>query len=152
MATCQTPERTVAAVESAMRFGFLRSVDWLSDIAHLTPRLRNLLADVEPLCESITESITRFRLIRLGIDVTCQVRIGGVGRVDFVVGTRLVIEVDGYQFHADRERFERDRRRDAQLSIRGFRVLRFSYDQVFNRWAEVRGAIEAAIDRNDHLR
>ena len=83
------------------------------------------------------------------INLRQQVSVRGVGHVDFVIGGSLVIEVDGRAFHIDR--FEEDRQRDALLSIRGYRVLRFSYRQVFERWGEVKGAILAAIARGDHL-
>ncbi|MGX5681968.1 DUF559 domain-containing protein [Schumannella luteola] len=81
------------------------------------------------------------------------VAIGGrltVGRIDFLVGNRLVVEIDGAEFHAPREAFERDRRRDALLTSLGFRVLRFSYIQVLNRWPEVERAILTAVGRGDH--
>jgi very-short-patch-repair endonuclease len=39
---------------------------------------------------------------------------------------RLVVEVDGYEFHRTRAAFERDRARDAALQVAGFRVLRFT--------------------------
>ncbi len=83
--------------------------------------------------------------------MTRQVEIRGVGRVDFLVGERLVIEVDGREYHVDVERFENDRRRDALLSGLGFRVLRFSYEQVLRRWSEVAAAVFGAIARGDHL-
>ena len=88
----------------------------------------------------------------LGIATQRQVTIRGVGHVDLLIGDALVIELDGREWHNDEDRFEKDRRRDAQLSIRGYRVLRFSYKQVFERWSEVRAAIEASIGRNDHRR
>jgi very-short-patch-repair endonuclease len=151
MALCQPVERVVAAADSALHLGLMSGAQWRSVIAPLPRRLRRLLAQVDSRSESITESIVRFRLARLGIEVHVQVAIVGVGRVDFVVGSRLVIEVDGRQYHIDPERFENDRRRDARLSAMGYRVLRFSYNQVMNRWSEVKAAIVAAIARGDHL-
>ena len=43
---------------------------------------------------------------------------------------RLAVEVDGFAFHGTREAFERDRRRDAELQTRGYRVLRVTYRQL----------------------
>lgn len=151
MTLCRPPEEVVAAVDSALRLGLISPRQWADDIRHLPPRLRRLLARVDERSESIIESITRFRLNYAGYEPRVQVRIVGVGRVDLVVGTRLVIELDGWGYHADRERFEADRRRDARLSARGYRVLRFSYRQVMDSWSEVRAAILAAVARGDHL-
>ena len=152
MAVCASPERTIAAADSALRTRQLTSSEWAAIIAPLPRRLRRLLHRVDAKSESITESVVRFRLAMLGIAVRSQVAIAGVGSVDFVIGTALVIEVDGKQYHTDEGQFEKDRRRDARLSALGYRVLRFSYRQVFERWSEVRAAVVAAIARGDSSR
>lgn len=46
---------------------------------------------------------------------------------------RLVVEVDGYHFHAPRPRFEADRRRDAWLLGAGIQVVRLSWRQITER-------------------
>lgn len=150
MALCQTPERVVAAVDSAIRLRKMTTGEWQSSIEHLPPRLRRLLADIDPDSESITESLFRFRMARMGVRMRSQVKVSGVGDVDFIIGERLVIEIDGFAYHSDPDDFETDRRRDARLSARGFRVLRFSYKQVTSKWAEVRAAVMASIARGDH--
>lgn len=63
--------------------------------------------------------------------------------VDFViVGTRLVVECDGWAWHGvERERFERDRYRDAELGAAGYIVRRFSWHQITTRAAWVAQAI-----------
>ena len=151
MSLCQSPEWVVAAVDSALRARLLTASEWLDDIRVLPRRLRRLLSRVDARAESITESVTRFRLEQLGFEPRLQVTIRGVGRVDMVIGERLVIEVDGYAYHSDPEAFEADRRRDARLSAHGYRVLRFSYRQIMQHWSEVRTAITAAVARGDHL-
>jgi very-short-patch-repair endonuclease len=53
---------------------------------------------------------------------------GETARVDFYVpSARLVLEVDGRNWHARWEDMERDRRRDNALAARGIQVLRFTY-------------------------
>ncbi len=42
----------------------------------------------------------------------------------FWPGPRLVVEVDGWEFHKGRKEFERDRRKDAKLQLANCRVLR----------------------------
>ena len=43
---------------------------------------------------------------------------------------RLVVEVDGHKFHSTRARFERDRRKDADLRLAGYRVLRLTWRRL----------------------
>jgi very-short-patch-repair endonuclease len=59
-----------------------------------------------------------------------NVRIGR-HEVDFLWPVhRLVVEVDGYAFHSERSSFERDRRRDAALTLAGYRVIRITWRQI----------------------
>jgi very-short-patch-repair endonuclease len=53
---------------------------------------------------------------------------------------RLVVEFDGFEFHSDRGAFERDRRRDAELQARGYRVIRVTWRQLIDD-------PEAVVDR-----
>lgn len=50
---------------------------------------------------------------------------------------RLIAEVDGWQFHGHRIAFERDRARDAELQLRGYTVLRFTWRQLRDEPAAV---------------
>ena len=62
--------------------------------------------------------------------------------VDFLwPDRRLIAEVDGFRHHSGRAAFERDRARDARLQSRGYRVLRFTYQQV----TEERSSVVAAL-------
>jgi very-short-patch-repair endonuclease len=68
----------------------------------------------------------------------------GVGRflVDFLwPESRLIVEVDGYEFHCDRASFEADRARDAELAVLGYRVLRFTYPQVTREQVRVAATV-----------
>jgi Protein of unknown function (DUF559) len=50
---------------------------------------------------------------------------------------RLIVETDGRRSHATRAAFERDRARDAALTVAGYRVVRFTYRQVVEEPARV---------------
>jgi very-short-patch-repair endonuclease len=51
--------------------------------------------------------------------------------VDFLwAAERVVVEVDGHQFHGQRRAFESDRRRDQILAARGYRVMRITWRQL----------------------
>jgi very-short-patch-repair endonuclease len=43
---------------------------------------------------------------------------------------RLIVEVDGYEYHGTRQAFERDRRKDAALQVAGYRVVRITYRRL----------------------
>lgn len=141
---------TFASFESALHAGCLTYSERERVIAAAPRRMRRFLARAVSASESGGESLLSFGLIRAGIPFTQQVDVPGVGRVDVIIGGRLVVEIDGAEFHTGREAFERDRRRDALLVALGYRVLRFSYLQVLHRWGEVERAIRAAVVRGDH--
>jgi len=44
----------------------------------------------------------------------------------------FAVEIDGYAFHGDRDAFEADRRRDADLAARGIQVMRITWRQLAN--------------------
>lgn len=51
--------------------------------------------------------------------------------VDFLWrAARLVVEVDGFEFHSSRAKFESDRKKDGHLSARGFQVIRVTWRQL----------------------
>jgi len=58
---------------------------------------------------------------------------------------RLVVEVDGYEYHRPRARFERDRRKDAQLMLAGYRVLRITWRQLTREPETVIAIIAGAL-------
>jgi very-short-patch-repair endonuclease len=58
---------------------------------------------------------------------------------------KLVVEVDGYEFHGDRDAFENDRARDAILVAHGYRVLRFTARQLRDQPLLVLGQLAAAL-------
>jgi len=80
-----------------------------------------------------------------------QVAVPGVGKVDFLIGERLVVEIDSRTFHDTPEGRVIDRRRDLVLSVAGYRCLRFGYEQVVDTMGRVIAAVRAAVSRGDHL-
>ncbi|HEV7754107.1 MAG TPA: DUF559 domain-containing protein [Baekduia sp.] len=45
-------------------------------------------------------------------------------------GTELVVETDGFTYHSTRSAFEADRARDQTLTLAGYTVVRFTYNQI----------------------
>ncbi|CAN5216167.1 hypothetical protein BH11ACT5_BH11ACT5_16050 [soil metagenome] len=140
-----------AIVESALQRNVITRAEWRRLLSELPAEQRRLLVGASRGSESGGESLLRFDLLRCGLPFVQQVTIGGVGRVDFLLGERLIIEVDGYEFHGARDDFEQDRRRDAVASGLGYRTLRFSHAQVERNDPVVMTSILAAVARGDHL-
>lgn len=66
--------------------------------------------------------------------------------VDMVwLDRRLVVEFDGFSFHSDRRAFETDRRRDQDLVLAGFRVIRITARQVDEEPYAVIARLAAAL-------
>jgi very-short-patch-repair endonuclease len=145
---CQGFETGFVVLESALRRGRLDEVDGIVLQHSLPTRIRQRAAAASRKSDSGTESLLKLLLIELGITFRQQVPIAGVGPVDFLVGTSLVLEADSKQFHAD---LYRDRKKDAELSVLGYRTLRFMYSQVRYEREHVAAAVLAAVSRGDHL-
>ncbi|SJN17834.1 endonuclease domain-containing protein [Luteococcus japonicus] len=99
--------------------------------------------------ESGTETMVRLRLRAKGVQLKPQVWLRKDTRVDFLVGERLVIEVDSREHHTGEERYQADRRRDLELRSMGYIVVRLTYQQVVHDWPATEQALLAMIRRGD---
>lgn len=72
---------------------------------------------------------------------------GVKGVVDFgIEGWRVIIEVDGRAWHSSIAARDEDARRDRRAARHGWQVLRFSWDEVVHRWAEVESHLRFVLD------
>jgi very-short-patch-repair endonuclease len=68
--------------------------------------------------------------------------------IDFLwAAERVIVEVDGYDFHSHRRAFERDRRKDMALRDAGYEVIRISWRQLTEEPFVVIAHIARALDR-----
>jgi len=148
--SCQPEEIAFTMLESALRHGLLspQQLAWLEQ--RVPAGRRRVVRAAGALADSGTESLFRYRLGLVGVRMRSQVEIHGVGRVDFVIGDRLAIEIDSEAHHGGAHR-RRDLARDAILAALGFFSLRFDYHQVMWDWATVEATVLALIDRGEHL-
>ena len=58
---------------------------------------------------------------------------------------RLVVEVDGRKFHSPAAKFERDRRKDGELMLANYRVLRITWRRLTREPEQVIALIAAAL-------
>ncbi|WP_291040750.1 DUF559 domain-containing protein [Herbiconiux sp.] len=140
----------MATLDSVLHLG-LSSRRRLEEVLRGLPvRYASLLDRADPRAESGLETHVRLLLRSVGIGVQLQVRISGVGRVDLVVGERLVIETDGREWHSDARSFADDKRRDLALVERGYLVLRLSYAQVMFEPELVLDVVRGLVARGEH--
>lgn len=116
---------------------------WLGPLGGVDDRL-----ELMDTAESGTETLVRLRLRRLGIRLRTQVVIPGVGRVDMLIGKKLVVEVDSRAHHTGEERYRSDRERDLRLMALGYRVIRVTYEQVMFDWPSTEILLRQAIRRH----
>lgn len=146
VAHCQPFEEAVAIWDSALN---KRLVEWqtLAKLP-LTGLAKTVLLASNRFADSGLESYVRTRLAWLKLRVVAQAWVHG-HRVDFLIGERLVLQVDGSQ-HTGIQR-SNDNQHDAELVLRGYEVIRVTYTQVVFDWPAVQQRIMQAIAQGKHL-
>lgn len=148
---CQGEEAFFAAFESAWKLRLLSRAARSRIRAALPASVRWIIEIAQPDADSGLESLLRLRLHLVGVRLDCQVEISTVGKVDFVIGGRLILEADGKKNHDGASMRHKDLVRDAAASALGYETLRFDYAQVVHDWPTVRAAIIGALNRlHDH--
>lgn len=147
---CQPADDAVATFDSALN----KKAITLSEADALYPllpaRCRRYWALIDPSAQSGLESKARLACRRHRMPFETQASIPRVGHVDILIGERLVLELDGYEFHSTKEEFEEDRRRDVELARQRYRVLRASHSQVMYRWESVFGVVQQIVAAGEH--
>lgn len=146
VARCQPFEEAVAIWDSALNRGLVK---WhaLSRLP-FTGQARQVLAASSRYADSGLESYVRTRLAWFQIRVLAQAWVHG-HRVDFLLGDRLILQVDGSQ-HIGAQR-TMDNLHDAQVRLLGYEVIRVTYAQVIDDWPTTQWLIMEAIAQGKHL-
>ena len=147
----------VAVTDSALRRALVTVEELTGALCELPAgagrdRVARVLTMVDLQCGSVLESLARVLLIQAGLapeQTQHVVRTAAgrwIGRVDFAwPSVRLVVETDGFAFHADRATYRKDRRRGNALVLAGWRVLRFSWEDVVSQPEQVVAAVRALL-------
>lgn len=107
-------------------------------------RARHVLEWVDRGAESLLETLARTCFRQAGITVEPQVYIDGVGYVDLLLEGRLIVELDG-RHHGDWAQLKKDQRRNNVSVVRGYSVLRYYYDDVVHRPAQMMAEVSAVL-------
>lgn len=149
---CVSSSDATAAASSALASGLVQQDD-LTEVALELPRRRRLLLErATAQSGSGTESIFAEMLRRARIAFVQQPELLPGEYFDFLVGKSLVIEIDSLEWHGSRAQMANDRSRDARLTALGYRMLRFTYEQVMFNPDDVMRTVLDLVRRNVHQR
>lgn len=121
----------------------LVSLRQLARITWRGPLPREFARVASDRSESLLETLALHRLRAIGVPVRQQVPLRG-HRVDLLLDERVVVQVDGFQHHTAGQR-RSDIEHDALLGLDGFRVLRFGYGDIVDRWPHAEGTVVATL-------
>lgn len=142
---CQDPRSAIATLDSALHLGLIDE-DGLTEVFRRLPaRFAHLRRLLDPRAESGAETLMRLLLRTLPCSVQVQVRVNGVGRVDFVVDGWLIIECDSRAHHEGWDAQRNDRRRDLTAATLGYTTIRPMAEDIFFRRDELRETIAAIL-------
>lgn len=145
----------LAVADSALRAGAVDSGELLTRAEALRTTGRKeairVVRAATPLAANPFESVLRAIALDVpGLHVEPQVQIVEAGltcRPDLVDRERrLVIEAESFQFHGHRSSLHRDCERYNDLGVRGWTVLRFSWEHVMLQPDYVRAVLMAAVE------
>ena len=147
---CQPRMDAVASLDSAANRGLFSMFELAELLDPLPAKYARLFDLIDPGCQSGLETKARLGLRAARIPHRTQVAVSGVGRVDILIGDRLVLELDGRPWHSETSQLGEDYRRDLALLRRGYVVVRLNYWQVTFQWSEVIAAIRQMVALDEH--
>jgi len=148
------PPAALAVADSALRQLLVGPAELLAAARAVrgpgARRARWVAEHADGRAESPLESALRAIVLLAGLrGFEPQVLIADDGfraRVDLAHrGVRLVLEADSFEHHGNRSALVRDCRRYDELTIRGWRVLRFAWEQVMFEPEWVAATVAAAM-------
>jgi hypothetical protein len=115
-----------------------------------------MLDNLDPRAESPLESLSRWRLARLGLELQTQVDITDpygefVARVDFLLDGCVVGEADGRGKYADPADLWAEKQREDRVRALGFGFVRWGWDDVWLQAHEVAGRFRAERARGPRI-
>lgn len=143
---CLPPRDALIIAESAVIQGHLEPDDLLKYLQSAREKAgRELVALIDTRSQSALETAARLLFIEAGYSVIPQFSIKGVGHVDLLVEGRIVVELDGYDYHRSKTDFAEDRRRNNIAAMNGYTTLRFTFGDIFANPERAINQVRAAL-------
>lgn len=147
---CLEPEHAAILLESAREKRLLGADDIAELLERTTSRRRRDIGAVRGTAGSGSETRVRRYLERKGVRVTAQAAVFDAGRVDLLVGDRLIIECDSREHHTSADAYQNDRGRDAMSLRGGYLVLRLTWEWIWLHWTQTCELLDDLIRRRVH--
>lgn len=140
------------ALQRWVSFGQLHAAYCRAFGRHGSPWLGRVLRQAADMACSQAERMLHQLLREAGIDGWVTNHLVVLSGIEYwidvaFVACRLAIEVDGWAWHSDVDRFAHDRRRQNALVLAGWTVLRFTWHDLTSRPQAVVAQIRAALQR-----
>lgn len=147
---CLDAESAAVLLESALERRLLAPSEVEILLAEAPARDRRAIGRVSAKAGSGSETRVRRYLERRGVVVVEQAAVFAGGRVDLLVGDRLIIECDSFRHHGERERYLADRRRDRTSLVGGYLVLRLTWEDIWLHWEQTKQLLQTLIRQRTH--
>jgi len=142
---CQGLREAIATLDSAWHHGIVDDEKNSAVFALLPRRYQRLRTLLDKRAESGPETLMRLMLRGIGCRFDVQVKIRGVGRVDFVVDGWLIIECDSKAHHEGWEKQKEDRARDMAAAALGYTTIRPLAEDILYRPDHVLTLLKAVV-------
>ncbi|MFZ0877685.1 MAG: DUF559 domain-containing protein, partial [Pseudonocardiaceae bacterium] len=138
------------ALQRRLSFGQLHAAYCRSSGRHGSPWLGQMLRQAADGASSDAERVLHRLLRGALIDGWVANHLVVLSGIEYwidvaFVARRLAVEVDGWAWHCDVDRFAHDRRRQNALVLAGWTVLRFTWHDLMSRPQAVVAEIQAAL-------
>ncbi len=151
--------RALATLDAALRTGTCDGRELRAAVSRQAGRrgivaVRDVIGLADARAESPMESEARLVMHDGGLpapELQYEIvdRNGRLWRLDFAwPDHRVAVEYDGFDWHSDREQFQRDRQKRAALNEMGWWLLSVVFDDVRVRFWDMLRRIETALERS----
>ncbi|MFN3866814.1 MAG: type IV toxin-antitoxin system AbiEi family antitoxin domain-containing protein [Demequina sp.] len=148
---CTGPREQLAIIDAALNVGLIQRRD-LDQLAGGTAARRDWLRrHADGRSQSLSETCARVEMVEAGLSVVPQYQLGGVGRVDFLVEGKVVVEIDSEAHHSGEKARARDGDRDRASTTQGYLHLRYMFHDALERPEEIVADVIGTLMRFDLL-
>lgn len=136
-AHCVGPRDQLAMLDAALNTGVVvrRELELLTQ--GTVARRDWLRRHADGRSQSLSETCARVEMVEAGLNVVPQFQLNSVGRIDFLVESAVVVEIDSEAHHSGERARARDGDRDRAATTQGYPHLRYMFHDALERPEEI---------------